>query len=73
MLFMGEEFGSGSPFLFFMESGNREFSEKVFQGRKDEFSDFNWGNDIPDPGDIETFLASKVDHARSGLSVHHIW
>ncbi len=66
MLFMGEEFGSGSPFLFFMESRNREFSEKVFQGRKDEFSDFNWGNDIPDPGDIETFLASKVDHARSG-------
>ena len=66
MLFMGEEFGSSSPFLFFMESGDRDFAEKVFQGRKKEFSGFGWGDDIPNPSDLSTFLSSKVDHERSG-------
>jgi maltooligosyltrehalose trehalohydrolase len=69
MLFMGEEFGASNPFLFFMESGDKEFARKVFQGRKDEFSGFGWGDDIPDPADMETFFVSKLDHERSGDKV----
>lgn len=65
MIFMGEEFGSANPFLFFMESEEREFAEKVFQGRRDEFSQFGWGENIPDPSHIETFISSKVNHERS--------
>ncbi|MCL4342065.1 MAG: malto-oligosyltrehalose trehalohydrolase [Candidatus Thermoplasmatota archaeon] len=65
MLFMGEEFGSQSPFLFFMESNDRDFAKKVFQGRRDEFSGFGWGDDIPNPSHIETFTASKVNHEQS--------
>ena len=66
MLFMGEEFGSASPFMFFMESKERDFAEKVFRGRIEEFSGFGWGDDIPDPSNIKTFLESKIDHKRSG-------
>ena len=65
MMFMGEEFGSSSPFLFFTDSPDKEFARKIFQGRKEEFRSFNWTGDLPDPGSIETFIASKVDHARS--------
>jgi len=66
MLFMGEEFGCSTPFLFFMESEDKDFAEKVFKGRKNEFSGFGWGDDIPNPSSVETFIASMIHHEGSG-------
>lgn len=65
MLFMGEEIGARSPFLFFTNFGG-EMAEKVREGRRAEFSRFPAFSDpearrrIPDPEAEETFLRSKL-------------
>ncbi len=60
MLFQGEEYGEDSPFLFFIQTDDKNFADMIFNGRKDEFSDFKWGKNIPDPNDIDTFNKSKL-------------
>ncbi len=60
MLFQGEEYGENSPFLFFIETDNKDFAAKIFNGRKKEFSNFKNCNNIPDPDDINTFEKSKL-------------
>ncbi len=66
MLFMGEEFGARTPFLFFCDFG-AELARAVTQGRRGEFKHFARFYDpaaqamIPDPNDVATFMASKLD------------
>ena len=63
MLFMGEETGSRSPFLFFTDFHD-ELADAVRDGRRQEFSRFSAFSDpevrerIPDPNDPATFAAS---------------
>lgn len=65
MLFMGEEMGATSPFLFFADFAG-ELAEKVREGRREEFARFPEFSDpdkrekIPDPLAETTFLASKL-------------
>lgn len=65
MLFMGEEIGATSPFLFFADFEG-ELAEKVREGRREEFARFPEFSDpetrekIPDPLAETTFLASKL-------------
>lgn len=61
MLFMGEEWGSSSPFQFFSSHPEPELARATAEGRKKEFADHGWDADeIPDPQDPETFLRSKL-------------
>ncbi len=66
MLFMGEEFGAITPFLFFCDFG-AELARAVTQGRRGEFKHFARFFDtaaqesIPDPNELATFIASKLD------------
>jgi malto-oligosyltrehalose trehalohydrolase len=66
LMFMGEEFAAGSPFLFFCDFGP-ELAPKVVEGRRAEFASFERFRtpqaqaQIPDPGAEQTFLASKLD------------
>lgn len=61
MLFMGEEWGSSSPFLFFSSHPEPELARATAEGRKKEFSQHGWDADeIPDPQDPDTFLRSKL-------------
>ena len=66
MIFMGEEWGSETPFYFFCNF-NDELAENVRIGRREEFSKFpQFSNPetiakIPDPSDEKTFLASKLN------------
>ena len=66
LLFMGEEFGADTPFLFFCDFGE-ELAEAVTNGRRNEFSRFaRFSNaelraQIPDPNARETFLQSKLE------------
>lgn len=60
LLFMGEEMGATSPFLFFMQSGDESFSESVHEGRRKEFSRFRWGDSTPAPGALSTFNESRI-------------
>ena len=78
MLFMGEEFASSSPFLFFCDFGP-ELAAAVTRGRREEFSRFEWFRDpvrqasIPDPNAEETFRASCLDWDEVAQPVHAEW
>ncbi|MDF1585094.1 malto-oligosyltrehalose trehalohydrolase [Marinimicrococcus flavescens] len=66
MLFMGEEWGSRRPFLFFT-GFEGELADMVREGRRREFSQFSAFSDpgqrerIPDPNALGTFRASTLD------------
>ncbi len=64
LLFMGEEFGAKTPFLFFTDH-NEELAKLVREGRRREFAHFAAFQDperraqIPDPNAPTTFEASS--------------
>lgn len=60
MLFMGEEWGSRTPFLFFTDFPDEDLRKAVRDGRRKEFEAFTsfGGEEIPDPNGYETFTAS---------------
>ncbi len=66
LLFMGEEIGATTPFLFFCDFGP-ELAAQVTKGRRAEFVRFEQFSSpeaqsrIPDPNSEETFLRSKLD------------
>jgi maltooligosyltrehalose trehalohydrolase len=60
MLFMGEEYGEASPFLYFTSHGDKGLIEAVREGRKKEFADFAGTGEPPDPHLEETFERSKL-------------
>jgi maltooligosyltrehalose trehalohydrolase len=61
LLFMGEEYGEETPFLYFISHQDRDLVEEVRKGRKEEFAQFQWQHEPPDPQDESTFLKSKID------------
>lgn len=71
MLFMGEEWGSSSPFLFFSSHPEPELARATAEGRKAEFAEHGWDADeVPDPQDPQTFLRSKLDWAEVDADEH---
>jgi maltooligosyltrehalose trehalohydrolase len=60
LLFMGEEYGETAPFLYFISHGDPALIEAVRRGRKEEFREFAWIKEPPDPQDLQTFLNSKI-------------
>lgn len=78
MLFMGEEFGAVSPFLFFCDFGP-ELAAAVTAGRRREFARFARFSDpaaqaaIPDPNAVDTFARSKLDWSCTEREPHAGW
>jgi maltooligosyltrehalose trehalohydrolase len=78
LLFMGEEFGASSPFLFFCDFGP-ELAAAVTNGRRAEFGRFERFRDpaaqatIPDPNDAATFAASKLKWGELERPSHAAW
>jgi maltooligosyltrehalose trehalohydrolase len=71
MLFMGEEWGSTSPFQFFSSHPEPELARATAEGRKKEFADHGWDADeIPDPQDPQTFYRSKLDWDEANTGEH---
>jgi maltooligosyltrehalose trehalohydrolase len=72
MIFMGDEFGSRSPFLFFTDH-NAALAETVREGRRNEFRNFSaFQNEqdrvrIPDPNHAETFSQSLPKPDENGF------
>ncbi len=60
LLFMGEEWGATSPFLYFTSHSGKELAEAVRKGRKEEFASFHKQGEAPDPQAEETFNNSKL-------------
>jgi maltooligosyltrehalose trehalohydrolase len=67
LLFMGEEWGASTPFLYFTDHSEPELGAAVRRGRTAEFGTHGWseiyGHDVevPDPQARSTFLDSKLD------------
>lgn len=60
LLFMGEEYGETNPFLYFTSHEDVNLIRLVSEGRKNEFTHFMDGGDVPDPQSLETFNRSKL-------------
>ncbi|HUH58651.1 MAG TPA: malto-oligosyltrehalose trehalohydrolase [Candidimonas sp.] len=69
MLFMGEEYGTESPFLYFTSFTSDELACAVREGRRKEFAGFPEFSDprarerIPDPNAEDTWRQCKLDNA----------
>jgi maltooligosyltrehalose trehalohydrolase len=60
LLFMGEEYGEETPFLYFVDYSDERLADGVRAGRKKEFQSFMKGPEIDDPQSRETFVKSKL-------------
>jgi maltooligosyltrehalose trehalohydrolase len=75
LLFMGQEWGAASPFLFFTDH-DPELGRLVTEGRRREFADFREFADpaararIPDPQAEETFRRSRLDWDEAAKEPH---
>jgi maltooligosyltrehalose trehalohydrolase len=75
LLFMGDEWGTRAPFLFFTDH-NDELAPLVRDGRRREFKHFAAFQDeamrarIPDPNAVETFEASIPDPREATAPAH---
>ncbi len=76
LIFMGEEIGDSTPFLYFTDHRSAELAEAVRKGRRQEFAKFEAFSSkeaqqrIPDPNDAATFAASVPDFGtdRGGMA-----
>jgi maltooligosyltrehalose trehalohydrolase len=60
LLFMGQEWGASTPFLYFSDHEG-ELGKAVSEGRRKEFEHFESFRDPPDPQARETFERSRLD------------
>jgi len=60
LLFMGEEYGEDSPFLYFISHTDTDLVEAVRKGRKEEFKHFHLEGEFQDPQSPETLLKSQL-------------
>lgn len=63
LIFMGEEEGAETPFLYFTSFPDPEFAALVTQGRRAEFAEFHddEGQVVPDPNAPETWSRSRLE------------
>jgi maltooligosyltrehalose trehalohydrolase len=61
MLFMGEEWATTSPFLYFADHEDEDLRKSVAEGRKREFAAFGFSGEVPNPEDHETYERSKLN------------
>jgi maltooligosyltrehalose trehalohydrolase len=73
MLFMGEEWGASTPFLFFTDHVEPHLAQGESERREREFVGFgydDWGATAPDPQDEATFHHSKLDWSELSAPAH---
>jgi 1,4-alpha-glucan branching enzyme len=77
MLFMGEEFGAKTPFLYFCDYEG-DLAQAIRDGRRAEFKNFSaFANQstesIPDPIEKSTFERSRLDWSQREHPEHADW
>ena len=60
LLFMGEEYGEESPFLYFISHTDSDLVEAVRKGRKEEFKHFHLEGEFQDPQSPETLKKCQL-------------
>ena len=78
LLFMGEEFGAETPFLFFCDF-EKDLADAITAGRRNEFAHFSRFSNpadrerIPDPSSAATFQASRLNWSALTQPRHQDW
>lgn len=72
MLFMGEEYADRSPFFYFVSHTDNDLVEAVRKGRKEEFKDYGFTTDPPDPQAEDTFKQSKLHWEKRHEGEHRL-
>lgn len=72
LLFMGEEYGETSPFLYFISHTDPELVEAVRRSRREEFSAFSWQGELADPQDEATFSRCKLKRELQNQGHHQM-
>ncbi|WP_346289912.1 malto-oligosyltrehalose trehalohydrolase [Sphaerothrix gracilis] len=70
MLFMGEEYGEKSPFVYFVSHSDPDLLEAIRKGRAEEFKDFHATGAPPEAADIETFKSCQLNWAERQQGQH---
>jgi len=71
LLFQGEEWGAGTPFLYFTDHSDPALGEAVREGRLREFAAFGWDPAIPsEPQAPATFERSRLDWSERRREPH---
>ncbi len=70
MLFMGQEFGAITPFVYFTSFSDTELGRAVSEGRKKEYAHFPLGERFIDPQSPEAFTASRLDWSELTRAPH---
>jgi maltooligosyltrehalose trehalohydrolase len=76
LLFMGEEWGTTTPFQYFTDFPDADLAHAVSAGRRAEFAGFGWEQlyggavDVPDPQDPETFRRSVLRWSQADEPAH---
>jgi len=70
LLFQGEEWGAGTPFLYFTDHEDEQLGKLVAQGRRKEFESFGWQDEVPDPQAPGTFSQSRLNWDELTQPVH---
>ncbi|MFI2737520.1 malto-oligosyltrehalose trehalohydrolase [Streptomyces sp. NPDC018711] len=71
MLFMGEEWGASTPWMYFTDHTDPELAEAVRRGRKREFAAHGWSEDeVPDPQEPATRDRSVLDRSERERDPH---
>ena len=72
LLFMGQEYGETSPFLYFVSHSDPELIQAVREGRKEEFTDFHLEGEYIDPQSMEAFNSSKLHWEKRTEGKHQV-
>jgi maltooligosyltrehalose trehalohydrolase len=72
LLFMGEEYAEDAPFLYFISHSDENLIKAVREGRKREFSAFQWKGEPPDPQSQETFFQTKLQWDKRKKGKHKV-
>jgi maltooligosyltrehalose trehalohydrolase len=76
MIFMGEEWGARTPWMYFSDHPEPELAQAVREGRREEFGRHGWaalygeGFEVPDPQGLATFRASRLNWTELTQPVH---
>ncbi|MGW0700711.1 malto-oligosyltrehalose trehalohydrolase [Streptomyces sp. NPDC002867] len=71
MLFMGEEWGASTPWMYFTDHTDPELAEAVRAGRRREFAEHGWAEeDVPDPQSPATRERSCLDRSEREREPH---
>jgi maltooligosyltrehalose trehalohydrolase len=62
LLFMGEEYGETSPFLYFTDHADQDLIAAVRRGRRTVCAESGWQNEVSDPQSPATFKNSTLRH-----------